>query len=842
MYVYQSVMDSTKPKRQRRSYACGPCKLLKIKCDLQTPCSGCIKFKRTEKCLEDPPQPPSAEELSKTLERKKKSMSRKQLLPTGSTSSGEAKRPYGHSPPDSHDHQLPSHPQSVMPLIASSIGQPSPLQPSPLPIVNNKLPRIHHLPVNQATPSAYPQLYPYQTSQKYPYVHGLLQAPSGQASINSHPNSHSSPAYPHLNVQQIQQQQPQQPHLQPQPIAQSKPVYFPAPIIRYDYPNQPPIQPGDPTILPRLPPAQPRTLQNRTTLHERTLSMTSSDLTTLIALFPSTFEECKNLVDIAISSQSPLFRYDKDILLEEYTRFSSIFKSQRVQQPLTDFNIHTARNISILLVYLAVGSLFTNKDLLLDRIEFAKHLKLILGRYDTVEETQYLIDFYFSIRDYYYQQDLVLEHFLEFNNLLSCILLNDEFMDIITERPIYSADRLAIRSWTKIRAIQIEFPYFESRGTLLSLWQFKDLILPHREVINYAFYYGNDSAALVNEEVITGHGFGPELAHGATKFFIDIWAVYYKRAEQSTLIKDIVRSYLELYGEVYNLTSKEVAKYEKMKERNDISRATLTLKLSLLMLIKNQVTLSLFTRWLSFVRIESTYFPLLRYASYITSILSLFNHFRFVAELCPDDDIIRLISDEFGLFIFHYFQICMIFQALFNATLCNFLNLPTSNNILNLQEIYDKNLDNLRFMVNNFMKSSLYTQYLSKVQTYIAPVKIVKVLIEIAPDLIKKRCRTFHEFIELINSKFDANMRKFVVQRQFGSDDAFKRYLEKVWDLFSYLTKEEQGKDKIMITRELYLDMDLINECKDKFNGIVFTKNLVDDYMRDVSEPNLAQF
>ncbi|CAH2352558.1 hypothetical protein CLIB1423_07S02300 [[Candida] railenensis] len=827
-------MDSIKPKRQRRSYACGPCKLLKIKCDLQTPCSGCLKFKRAEKCLEDPPQPPSAEELSKTLERKKKSMNRKQSSPTDSTSSGETKRAYGQSPPDSQDHHLPSHPQGVMPSIASSIGQSSPQQPSPLPIVNNKLPRIHHRPVHQASPSAFPQQYPYQYSQKYPYVHALPSAPSGQAPINSHP----SPAYPHLNVHQIQQQQqPQQPPSQPQSMTQNKPVYFPAPIIRYDYPNQPPIPVGDPII----PPAQPKKLHNRTTLHEFTLSMTSSDLTTLIALFPSTFEECKSLVDIAISSQSPLFRYDKDILMEEYTRFINLYKNQQVLQPLTDFNIHTARNISILLVYLAVGSLFTGKDLLLDRIEFAKHLKSILSRYDTVEEIQYLIDFYFSIRDYFYQQDLVSEHFLEFNQLLGCILLNDEFMDLITERPIYSANRLAIRSWTKLRAIQIEFPYFESRGTLLSLWQFKDSILPHREVINYAFYCGNDSAAFAHEEVMIGPGFGPELAHGATKFFIDIWAVYYKRAEQSTLIKDIVRSYLELYGEVYNLTSKELAKYEAMKKRNDISRATLTSKSSLLMLIKNQVTLSLFTRWLSFVRIESTYFPSLRYASYITSILSLFNHFRFVAESCPNDDIIKLISDEFGLFIFHYFQICMIFQAIFNATLCNFLDLPTSNNILNLQEIYDKNLDNLKFTVDNFKRSSIYTQYLSKVQTHTAPIGIVEVLIEIAPGLIKKRCMTFHEFIEVINSKFDSNMRKFIVQRQFGSEDAFKRYLEKVWDLFSYLTKEEQGKDKIMITKELYLDMDLINDCKDKFNGIVFTKNLVNDYMRDVSEPNLAQ-
>ena len=74
-----STSNSTagKPKRQRRSYSCGPCKLLKIKCDLQIPCSACKKFKRINRCLLQPPQPPSEQELNKIKERKRDQISRK---------------------------------------------------------------------------------------------------------------------------------------------------------------------------------------------------------------------------------------------------------------------------------------------------------------------------------------------------------------------------------------------------------------------------------------------------------------------------------------------------------------------------------------------------------------------------------------------------------------------------------------------------------------------------------------------------------------------------------------------------------------------------------------------
>jgi hypothetical protein len=50
---------SSKGRRPRRSYNCGPCKKQKIKCDTHIPCGACSRHNRIDQCLASPPNPPS---------------------------------------------------------------------------------------------------------------------------------------------------------------------------------------------------------------------------------------------------------------------------------------------------------------------------------------------------------------------------------------------------------------------------------------------------------------------------------------------------------------------------------------------------------------------------------------------------------------------------------------------------------------------------------------------------------------------------------------------------------------------------------------------------------------
>lgn len=66
--------------RSRRSYACGPCKQYKTRCNLETPCLSCISAKRENECRKNPPNPPSEAEKSRIEKRKNKSTQRKSTV------------------------------------------------------------------------------------------------------------------------------------------------------------------------------------------------------------------------------------------------------------------------------------------------------------------------------------------------------------------------------------------------------------------------------------------------------------------------------------------------------------------------------------------------------------------------------------------------------------------------------------------------------------------------------------------------------------------------------------------------------------------------------------------
>lgn len=66
--------------RPRRTYACGPCKRYKMKCNLDKPCYSCVLSKRVEDCLKYPAHPPSEEEKFKIERRRRRNTRKKDLV------------------------------------------------------------------------------------------------------------------------------------------------------------------------------------------------------------------------------------------------------------------------------------------------------------------------------------------------------------------------------------------------------------------------------------------------------------------------------------------------------------------------------------------------------------------------------------------------------------------------------------------------------------------------------------------------------------------------------------------------------------------------------------------
>lgn len=82
------------------------------------------------------------------------------------------------------------------------------------------------------------------------------------------------------------------------------------------------------------------------------------------------------------------------------------------------------------------------------------------------------------------------------------------------------------------------------------------------------------------------------------------------------------------------------------------------------LLIKNQRLLHLFVRWLSFIRIESNYFPSLRYTTYFTTVMNLFNHFNYLDDK-SNNNVLSMIFNNYSLSNIKLFYQCLVFQGIF---------------------------------------------------------------------------------------------------------------------------------------------------------------------------------
>jgi len=91
------------------------------------------------------------------------------------------------------------------------------------------------------------------------------------------------------------------------------------------------------------------------------------------------------------------------------------------------------------------------------------------------------------------------------------------------------------------------------------------------------------------------------------------------------------------------------------------------------LLIKNQRLLHLFVRWLSFIRIESNYFPSLRYTTYFTTVMNLFNHFNYLDDK-SNNNVLSMIFNNYSLSNIKLFYQCLVFQGIFLVLLKNALN------------------------------------------------------------------------------------------------------------------------------------------------------------------------
>ncbi|KAK6455751.1 uncharacterized protein RJT20DRAFT_129084 [Scheffersomyces xylosifermentans] len=840
-----------KPKRQRRSYSCGPCKLLKIKCDLQVPCASCKKFKRIDKCILYPPQPPSDEELWKIKERKKRSNIKKLRLtnnyvqafnsnndsiPSLALSMSSTSRHLESTSPnmkhtsvDIHRHPIP-YPARDTNELQHTVVPPFQMQQfAAPPLANQLMPLVN----------PYPPQIPEQPQYTYSSSTGIINNNDALASRTMvtmlYDAGVSNTPKDAFNSRQISDISPS---------TNGVPSF--AQQLEEDEKLQVEVAMVDIKKMKRLLPSN------------------YSVFADLVQLFLKSFND--QILDIMnfvkICSRIRVV-YDKILQINDEG-------TQNLTRSVT-FSIIELRHLSFMYLILANGYLFDNsgltnflvestlfkpkQDIIDDWIKTAKFIRDKLISYAKITDILYLMDWYFIIKNYYLHSDMLIENYLEFNNLLNYVVLNNQFIEMIedpekdtivsakngddsqaesdnVDYPKTQEFKVVARYWMQLRLIEMEFTFFQFKGSLLSSNQLKTTIVPHKKLLQSLYGYHLSS-----------------LKTPLVRFAIQLWGLYYQRSRYSTSIRDIIKSYLGLYSDITGLVADDVKRFKTNYDKNpNLSVGVVELTT----LVKNQMTLHLLVRWLSFIRIESTYFPSLRYTSYMTSMSNLFNHFHLLDDILvsKSNGTKNILSELLREFPYHYmknFYQCLIYQSIFVTILQDFI-LPANGKTncfkIDLVSYYNKLLRNYNVTVNKFLSNTSLNETLHFVTLF---KRTINLIVEFS-NYISSKTERVGDITELIynlkTSSISYDNWEILINFYFGSRESFMRYIEKIWDLLEYLSVKEDESDEsflIPITTRLFLNDELLNRYDGKLVGFEYASDVVNDYLKVVVDPNIQE-
>ncbi|KAK6205312.1 uncharacterized protein RJT21DRAFT_81020 [Scheffersomyces amazonensis] len=852
----------SKPKRQRRSYSCGPCKLLKIKCDLTIPCTSCQRFKRTDKCLLHPPQPPSQEELYKIKERRKRTNIKKlrltnNLVQTFNTN-GES-----------------------LPSLATSITNVS-----------------RQITANIDSPMKYStvDLNRY-ASIPYPAIHQQTSPPNGLSSI---PPPNLPPRYfPNYPATQQPYSQFSHQYLVPLPPIQNQLSFQQS----YHPINQQDSHPLSTTLIDQ------QLAQDKTTL----VALSMVDVKRIKRLLPHHFNIFETLIQLYLKSMNDqimdIMNYEalQEQIKTIYAKFLSINDEDSTKLTSTiEFNVIELRALSLGFILLANGYLFdtsnlnhfllersifkSKQDIMKDWVNISKFIKQKIISYNKITDILYLLDWYFVIKNYYTYSGQIVENYLEFNNLLNYAVLNNQFMEFIedpdkeqitsssseqnsnimgndsnqtssyhhhqqnsstarisnaSEKPYPQSFefKLLARYWMQLRLVEIEFTFFQYKGSLLSSNQLKTTIVPHKQLLQSL--YGDNLSSITNPLV---------------KFAIQVWGLYYKRSRYSTSIKDIIKSYLELYGDILSLYLSEIKEQESLLFSDD-GCADLNAVIGpqeLDIFLKNQIALTVFIRWLSFIRIETNYFPSLRYTSYLTSMMNLFNHFNMIDEIIrhqsPNQDLVTILIHQYPYHYIRNFYQCLIYQAIFLIILQDFILVNDQKFKMDLKIIYETILSRFESTYSKFANNKTASNHLHQVKFFKTSFNLVSEFNKFLHDNKASSLGDLTELIYQIKMNYISYENwEILINFYFGSRENFMRYIEKIWDLFEFLKGDDskdivngksnklRSQNSIPITSSIFLNDQLILDNCNKLTGFEFDSAIVLDYIRTVVEPNIQE-
>lgn len=851
-------------KRKRRRYSCGPCKTLKIKCDLQTPCAACTKVGREAKCHEDPPMPPSNEELNISNRRKNLSMRKKQLAALSEEQAtvvseknlqkrqldrrsvkdedkkySETSDPKNRSDNSSSNSQLQIDSKVSTHRESNSSGNfhehthSQHIRNSGTEVKGMRVP-----PRSTSRSSLYASVLstPISDNQISPPSAVRGESLSSSITTSSFTNQDSGYICLHPNVNNYQyydiylQQDPKDINSYCAQLAEypfnSNNFLIPQPS------NSASILGQNQSIPPDLSLIETEHMNSKRIMY----AFNNNDLSILKTFLPPfpLLEELQNQYKLT-SSNSYYNVLNHDEILAIFKDFY-ILLHELSPTDTVKIDKYSLKNISKFFCIMAISYLLSGWDseiiVNLDKltviqgwINISSMIRCVIVDPSQISDVLFSIEWYFIVRDLFTYTDRLLDDYASFCSIINLSKLNPLFLESIKKKSNEPLTNLnpdivpIIEYWIHLRIIDLEVPYIMHKGIFINSKEFENSYVPDKQSLDYLYRdLNNISEPLRN------------ISHGIMK-------LYFNRTQSNASIKLFLISYLDFFCDVDLLMFErlEYFKSASLKPKFELTNTVLS------DLIKNQYCSLVTIKWLSFVNIEwKYYFPSLRITSYLTTVATLFNHFINLDKIIMrqtqnTESLVDRLIENFSYMSFLVFVRSLVYQGIFLITIHNFKDMTDS--VIDCCQLFHLIKDAFYSAFSRFWNNERFQR-----QMYTTLPLFRKLL-----DLCHEFCRIVdadrkHTSLDDFMAYLESTLRTydFLSQSLFASTDSFKCYVDILWRMFEYL-KTTTSDTKIPLSDLLCMNTDLINKHSHELRGFSITASILKEYSALVIEPKVTE-
>lgn len=363
--------------------------------------------------------------------------------------------------------------------------------------------------------------------------------------------------------------------------------------------------------------------------------------------------------------------------------------------------------------------------------------------------------------------------------------------------------KVIARHWVQLRLVELQFQFFPCQGMLRALRQMKDTLTPNRELL----------------EAVYGKNYS-EVSDPLQMFQVLLWGLYYQRTQTRHNPRSLIYLYLQLYADVAALVAElDIVDWTSgFVKGRDVAEESVAGSQSLNLLVENQTVLWIFVRWLSFLRLEHGYFPTLRYMSYYTTMMNMFNYFLTASSSCPD--LMKILGRGYSFTFLYLFYASAVYQGIFMVLLHSFSR-GTETYAIDLRRLFDEIYEKYCRAVS--ILSSICVNPLFERITALAGA---------FPGFLQQmeRKESAKDALAALTAYISPDDNDLLIKICFGLQDTLERYAEVVWDGFVQLRTNK----KLLISKDTVVDESFMEGLRGEFRGMKYDKKTVDEYMEAV--------